>query len=217
VSSSKDSVQRAHQLGGDAERITEYYQDWADSYDQDLSDEHYRGPEMVGEAFGEVAGEHLATSPERTTVLDAGCGTGLVGVVLAGRGVTTIDGFDLSQAMVDVAEKTGVYRRLEGGVDMNDGLTGFPDNGYDVSVSCGVFTLGHVPPEALLGLLRVTAPGGIVIVSTRKSYAAESGFEEYVRRLEEQGGLKTVLRLRDKPYTADSPADYWAFKVLKQR
>ena len=43
---------------------------------------------------------------------------------------------------------------------MTGGLTEYPADAYDLVVSCGVFTLGHVPPQALTGLLRVTEPAG---------------------------------------------------------
>jgi len=45
-------------------------------------------------------------------ILDAGCGTGLVGVALAERGARSIDGVDLSPGMIAKAKETGVYRRL---------------------------------------------------------------------------------------------------------
>lgn len=215
MSDSQDSVQQAHRLGGSAERITEYYANWASAYDQDLEKEQYKSPGIIAELLADTAADRSRPHLTEAAVLDAGCGTGLVGKALADRGVTRIDGFDLSDSMVEEARRTGVYRSLSGGVDMNLGLPDCPDDGYDASVCCGVFTLGHVPPQALRGLLRVTGPGGLVVLSTRKRYVSESGFDRYVRELADEGALKTVRHLEDAEYTVDEPGDYWAFEVLR--
>ncbi len=45
------------------------------------------------------------------TVLDLGCGTGLVGQALPGH-IKQLDGVDLSQAMLDIAGEKNIYHRL---------------------------------------------------------------------------------------------------------
>ncbi|MFZ3562179.1 class I SAM-dependent DNA methyltransferase [Streptomyces sp. BH055] len=215
MSESQDRIKRAHGLDGKPDRIDTYYGDWAASYDEDLRKTAYRGPHEIGELFGAMAGEHPGAVGADSVVLDAGCGTGLVGAELSRRGVTVIDGFDLSEGMVAEARRTGVYRSLTAGVDMNRGLVEFADDSYDVSVCCGVFTLGHVPPTGVQGLLRVTRPGGLVLLSTFSKYLAGSDFVAYVQGQADDGALKVVERRRDVPYTAEGPADYWAFEVLR--
>ncbi|MFF3490197.1 class I SAM-dependent DNA methyltransferase [Streptomyces sp. NPDC002795] len=215
MSESQDRIKRAHHLDGIPDRIDTYYGDWAASYDEDLRLTEYRGPAELGDLFGAVVDERPGAIGAGSVVLDAGCGTGLVAAVLARRGVTVIDGFDLSESMVAQARRTGVYRSLTAGVDMNKGLVEFADDTYDVTVSCGVFTLGHVPPAGLRGLLRVTKPGGLVVLSTFSKYLKDSGFVEYVQRQVDDGALKVVERRQDAPYTAEGPADYWVFEVLR--
>ncbi|MHC5262779.1 class I SAM-dependent DNA methyltransferase [Streptomyces sp. UC4497] len=215
MSESQDRIKKAHGLEGVPDRIDSYYGEWAASYDEDLRTTDYRGPHEIGELFDAMAGDHPGAIGAGSVVLDAGCGTGLVGGVLARRGVTVIDGFDLNEGMVAEARKTGIYRSLTAGVDMNRGLVEFADDSYDVAVCCGVFTLGHVPPTGVQGLLRVTKPGGLVLVSTFSKYLAGSDFVEYVQRQADDGALKVVERRRDVPYTAEGPADYWAFEVLR--
>ena len=89
---------RAYALTGpdDARAL---YDEWATSYDTDLADEAqgYVAPERAADTVARVAG----VSGE---ILDAGCGTGLVGVALVDRGATTIDGVDLSPGMLARAE-----------------------------------------------------------------------------------------------------------------
>lgn len=223
MSKSEEFVKRSHSLEGDTGRLAEHYGTWAASYDEDLRDWEWRGPEEIGDLYVSLADAHPWLAPDPGSgadsgvgVLDAGCGTGLVGVVLARHGAGFVDGFDLSEAMVEQARATGVYRALKGGVDMNGGLTEYADNTYDVTVSSGVFTLGHVPPEGLDPLLRVTRTGGLVLVTTHKSYLDTSAFEAHVADLAGAGTLKVVRRLQDVPYTAETPADYWAFEVRRE-
>ncbi len=45
-------------------------------------------------------------------ILDAGAGTGLLGVALAEAGFRTLDALDLSPAMLVEAERKGVYDEL---------------------------------------------------------------------------------------------------------
>ena len=52
-----------------------------------------------------------------------------------------------------------------------------------------------------------------MLVSVRARYAADSGFDAYVDGLAEEGHLRTVTCRRGADYTADEPADYWAFEV----
>lgn len=215
MTESQDRIKKAHGLEGVPDRIDSYYGEWAASYDEDLRTTDYRGPHEIGELFDAMAGDHPGAIGAGSVVLDAGCGTGLVGSVLARRGVTVIDGFDLSENMVAEARKTGIYRSLTAGVDMNQGLVEYADDTYDVAVCCGVFTLGHVPPTGVQGLLRVTKPGGLVLMSTFSKYLVSSDFVEYVQRQADDGALKVVERRRDVPYTTEGPADYWAFEVLR--
>ena len=46
------------------------------------------------------------------SILDAGCGTGQAGALLAAAGYTNVDGADLSPEMREVAARLGVYRNL---------------------------------------------------------------------------------------------------------
>jgi len=214
ASESFEAIRQSHQLSGDSRKLAEYYRDWVKSYNDDVHNERYRGPHISADLFVAMSSRYLGCTPENTTTLDAGCGTGLSGLALAQRGVATIDGFDLSHEMVAEAEKTQVYRSLCGGVDMNRRLDGFRDGHYEATVCCGVFTVGHVAPESLGELLRVTKPGGIVLVSTRKSYAENSGFDEYISELVGRRRAEILHCLLNRPYVASESAHYWAFGAL---
>jgi len=81
--------------------------------------------------------------------------------------------------------QTGAYRALISGGHILQTIPAYEESQYeandtlpsDVTVCCGVFTTGHVPPIALRELIRITKPGGVVLVSTRKSYYETTEFK----------------------------------------
>ncbi|MCV3211256.1 class I SAM-dependent methyltransferase [Mesorhizobium sp. YC-39] len=206
-------IKDSHALDGDVGRLTHFYRGWASSYELDVGHDKYCGPTIMAELAGAVQTAYLANERTAIAVLDAGCGTGLVGVELERLGFRLIDGIDLSQEMVEKARQTRVYRHVQGDVDLNGPLPDHASGSYDITVCCGVFTLGHIRPDALRELARVTRPNGFVIISTRKSYAETTSFEDQVRRLQDAGVLETAQCLKDGKYIAEEGAHYWVFKV----
>lgn len=83
--------------------------------------------------------------PTDTPLLDAGCGTGLVGGELVQRGFSALDGVDLSHGMLNIARSKGIYRQLEI-ADITRPLP-FDPGSYGAVVCVGTFTAGHVGPE----------------------------------------------------------------------
>ena len=144
--------------------------------------------------------------------MDAGCGTGLVGIALREKGYRYIDGFDLCETMVAKARQTGAYRSLIGGCNMLQRIPAYSDNEYYVTLCCGVFTT--VPPIALRELIRITKPGGVVLVSTRRSYYETTEFKQTYEKLAQVGVIELIDCVMDGPYLAEEGAHYWAFKVL---
>ncbi|RUW33142.1 class I SAM-dependent methyltransferase [Mesorhizobium sp. M2A.F.Ca.ET.015.02.1.1] len=206
-------IKDSHALDGDIDRLTRFYRGWASSYELDVGRDGYCGPMIVAELAGTVQTAYLASQRPAIAILDAGCGTGLVGVELKRLGFQLIDGIDLSEEMVKEARGTGVYRHVQGDVDLNGPLSDYSSASYDITVCCGVFTLGHIRPDALRELARVTRPNGFIIVSTRKSYAETTSFEDEVRRLQDARVLVTAQCLNDGKYIAEEGAHYWVFKV----
>ncbi|MGD1700277.1 class I SAM-dependent DNA methyltransferase [Dapis sp. BLCC M229] len=212
-----DAIKGAHVLSGDPEKIQEYYDQWATAYDSDVSNEEYTGPKYIVNFLAESKSDNglktIDASNRHMEILDAGCGTGLVGIVLKQKGYQNVDGCDLSEGMVEQARSTGAYNVLESGIDLTKINEAYEDNQYDATVCCGVFTLGHVPPTALLELIRITKPGGWVVVSTRKSYYDSTNFQEVCDRYQQEGKVKLVNHVKDGPYIAEEGAHYWAFAV----
>ncbi|MCU0901080.1 MAG: class I SAM-dependent methyltransferase [Cypionkella sp.] len=149
------------------EQVAAAYDAWAASYDAEMAAAGYRHP-SIGCAL-------LARYAPRGTgpVLDAGCGTGLLGDWLFILGFDPVEGLDLSPGMLAVARSKGRYARLHQ-LALGRALP-FADGQFAAVISTGVFTTGHVGAEALPELIRITAPGGPLVLTVKTSLW-DSGF-----------------------------------------
>ena len=176
----------------DAQAVAERYDAWADSYDDDLVSWSYQAPTVVAETL-------VTQQPEAASVLDVGCGTGLVGRALRARGFTRrIVGIDLSQASLDLAQQRGAYDLLEQ-ADLQQPL-GFEDDGFDAVLCVGVMTYLPEVEAVWRELARVAAPGGVVVVTQREDLWHTRDCQAVVDRIEADG-LWTALAV-------EGPAPY---------
>ncbi len=203
--SENDAIDAALRLDGDPRNVREYYETWAEDYEADVDSAGYSGPAIAARLLPRYVPADAAR------LLDAGCGTGLVGRELAALGYPHIDGFDLSESMARRARETGGYREVRGGIDIMRAADIYPAD-YDAVLSIGVFTLGHVPAEAFEVLLELARPGGILLLSTRTHYYEETDFGGLVERLCAAAAIELLQCLRDAPYNRDGDAHYWIFR-----
>ncbi|MEI9414197.1 class I SAM-dependent DNA methyltransferase [Mesorhizobium sp. Cs1321R2N1] len=199
-------------LETDVDYLAKFYRDDAGNYDHNVGRQGYYGPTVVAELAAAIQTAYLSKERAVITILDAGCGTGLVGLQLKLLGFRLIDGFDLFEEMAEKARRTGVYGHVQGDVDLNGPLSDYFTASYDITVCCGVFTHRLVRPDGLRELARVTRPNGFVIASTRKSYAEATCFDGEVRDLQDAGVLMPAHRLSNARYY-DEDAHYWVFQV----
>jgi len=153
---------------GTPDQIAALYDSWSASYDDEMARAGYRHP-TVGLAL-------LARHAARGTgpVLDAGCGTGVLGDWLGILGFAPVEGLDLSEGMLAKARARGSYaalHRLALG-----GPLPFADHAFAAVICTGVFTTGHVGPEGLPELIRITRRGGPLVL-TVKTTVWTGGFE----------------------------------------
>lgn len=110
----------------------------------------YRGPDLVLKALDRAGAGRAARA------LDLGCGTGLMGQVLRGR-CDWLEGIDLSSAMLEEAERKGVYDRLDkADIAMLD-LGGAP---YDLIVAADVFIYLGALERVIAWVAGMLRPGG---------------------------------------------------------
>jgi SAM-dependent methyltransferase len=160
------------------------YDKWSTGYDADCLSMGFRLPGLGAGLLGRFLGD--ADAP----VLDACCGTGLVGETLRLLGYRRIAGCDLSPEMLAVARETGAYERLEE-ADTGVGLP-FDDDGFAGFVCVGAFGPGHAPPVTLEHLARVTRPGGIGVFNLLDATWEEQGFPAVLKKLAASGAWEVI-------------------------
>ncbi|OHE94789.1 hypothetical protein CORC01_09896 [Colletotrichum orchidophilum] len=182
------SIQRALKVTSTAEAQS-LYDDWAEDYNRDLlgADQDYVAPVIASEHVVKYIGPSAIA---KSKILDAGCGTGLVGANLAKLGATQIDGIDLSQGMLRVAERSGAYQSLST-TDLSRPLSQAPRS-YDVVVCVGTMTEGHVGPDAFDEFVRIVRPGGFIISTVYEAVWEKNGYKEKVTALDESGKVKLL-------------------------
>ena len=171
----KISVDDAYALETPADNV-DLYKAWAKTYDKEFA-----------EAEGYVLYLHVANellkrqSQIAGSVLDVGCGTGLVGAAIRSGGIDVVDGIDISIDMLAQAS----MKTTEGGEPVYRSLipadltreTSVDNSYYAALVSAGTFTHGHLGPNALNELWRIAAPNALAVIGVRTTHYDALGFE----------------------------------------
>ena len=158
------------------EELLKYYQDWTDNnkYNKDMVDWNYTAPQETVSVLRNYA------LNKNSKILDAGCGTGLVGIELKKYDYSNIEGVDFSQSMLDLVPQN-IYKKIEK-IDLNKPLK-FKNNIYDVVMCVGTFTYGHVKPHALDEIIRITKNKGLICFTINEGIYEEYGFDKKIKEL----------------------------------
>lgn len=141
-----------------AELVAAMFDNMADVYDmQQLRAARYRLPK-------DVADRIVQLHPDRKlNVLDLGCGTGLLGVMLQ-RIDGALVGVDASLKMMEKAAAHKVYAKFHH-VNLLDALEATPESLYEVITVLDVFTYIGDLSDAIPNASRVLTPGGHLFFS----------------------------------------------------
>jgi predicted TPR repeat methyltransferase len=183
----------------DGEELAAIYDDWATNYDSDLTAFGYRNPAVAAGLIG----RHVDT--DSGPLLDAGCGTGMLGEILSYMGYHDLAGIDLSEGMLDQAAGKSVYadlRQMALGTSLS-----FEDDRFSAVVSFGVLTAGHAPPDSLDEMIRITRPGGHLIFSLSNLVYQPLGFKGKLEELKTQGRWHEIERTAFFPVMPGSVAE----------
>lgn len=163
-----------------------FYEGWAADYERDTLGQGFPLPFL---AAGFLA---RRLEPSAGPLLDAACGTGLVGFALSTLGHGPITGVDLSGEMLAVARARGHYATLREG-DLSQALP-FADDAFAGTACVGAFGPGHAPPSCLAELIRVTRPGGPLAFNVRPDTYESQGFAAEIERLTADGAWRPLDR-----------------------
>jgi len=138
----------------------EIYHQWQ-SYDSDLDEHGYVAPQIAVQKLTQNLDDKSAL------IYDAGCGTGKVGVLLNKAGFTRIEGSDLSESMMERAERHRIYTKLSV-ADFSTSLDEKNEH-FDATISVGVWK-DSFGPTFTRELFRITKPGGTIVLTVRPQF-----------------------------------------------
>lgn len=167
------------------EQLKQHYNQWAASYDEDLSNKvGYIVPQQALPFFT----KYVSTGSK---VLDAGSGTGLMGTVLKEAGYRQIEALDISERMLEYSSAKNVYQAYHLGV-LGEPLT-LETNAYDALIAIGTFGPTHAPAHAFEELIRIVKPGGYLLFTMRENEIPQEGiFRIEMKRLAKQNDWTLV-------------------------
>ena len=181
--------------------VEDYYDEWTveNKYDKDMVDWKYSGPQETVDLLK----KH--TPSKDIKILDAGCGTGLVGIELKKNDFQNFDGADFSQKMLDLVPMN-IYRNLFK-IDLNKKID-IKDNTYEGITCVGTFTFGHVNPPALDEMVRISKTDSLICFTINIGIYEEYGFDKKIKELEDKNSWK-IIEFFKSNYIASKGVNAW--------
>ena len=180
----KNHLDRAYSLET-VEDTHDFYTDWAATYDAEIAENGYATPKRCAEAVAKFA-------PKDGLVLDTGCGTGLSGAALRAAGFSNIDGFDITDAMLDGARARGIYRNVwlskaGASLDVSKGS-------YDVIAAIGVIGHGAAPVSFFFDIVKAMRKNSFFVFSFNDHTLEDPRFEAALSHTVDYGGYNLMFR-----------------------
>ncbi|WP_280243372.1 class I SAM-dependent DNA methyltransferase [Nocardia abscessus] len=180
------------------------YDGWAPTYEQTVLDEMDLA--LLGRLRLDLGRVRRAA--------DLGCGTGRTGTWLRERGITHIDGVDVSQGMLTLAVERGAHTTLTR-ADVR--ATGLPEGAYDLVIASLIDE--HLPELApfYAEAWRLAAPGArCVLVSYHPQFIMVSGMPtHYTDPSGEPVAISTHLHLISEHLSAGLAAGWTLTEVAE--
>ena len=182
-------------------KIIEYYDKWVikNKYNKDMIDWNYVAPKNSVDLFCKYA------ISKKIKILDAGCGTGLVGIELIKKNFSNIIGVDFSTSMLELVPKN-LYKFLDI-VDLNKSLD-FKNKSFDAVICVGTFTYGHVRADALNEFTRIVKKKGLICFTVNEGIYKKYKFDNKINELSKNKIWK-VLDLFKSKYIVNKNVQSW--------
>ena len=157
---------------GDTNDSRELYASWAATYDKEVQKNGYVTPKRIANALKDVV------TDQSDFILDYGCGTGLSGFALQEVGFENINGLDVSQEMVSLAEKKSIYKNLKV-FDPFTEIPVYPDQ-YKIITAIGVIGAGAAPLQVFDSLFTLLPQNGLFAFSFNDHTLNDPSYEKKV-------------------------------------
>ena len=162
------------------------FDSFAGSFDAKLAKLQYRAPDLVAA----MVADSVAGSSKCLDVLDAGCGTGLCGPLVAPYARRLV-GVDLSARMLDRARARNVYDEL-----VKRELTAYlreSPGTFDVIVSADTLVYFGPLEEVVAAAANALCPGGRLVFTVEELRGASSGADYAIRSHGRYGHTREYL------------------------
>ncbi|MBV7332019.1 class I SAM-dependent methyltransferase [Chloroflexi bacterium TSY] len=182
----------ASAVGADSRQVVARYAKLSPVYNQAVTDWGYQCPEVAAQYMQQYVSLN-------SKVLDAGCGTGMTGEILAELGYTHIVGLDISPEALALAEQTGAYQE----VHLQDMLRipyPFADNAFAAVECVGVLTFIEDPFPVLAEFCRLVKRGGHLIFTQRDDLYQKHDYASALEQLETKGLARCLVKSDPQPY-----------------
>jgi predicted TPR repeat methyltransferase len=200
--------------------VEETFDTFARTFEAKLAQLQYQAPALVAGAVAD-AGVRPARALD---VLDAGCGTGLCGPLLAPYARRLV-GVDLSNGMLQHAQEKGVYDEL-----CKVELTGYLHEhagAFDLVVSADTLVYFGALDEVAQGAARALRDGGLFVFTLEASAGDDGAFDlqphgrythrtEYVTRVLAEAGLDPDIGRADLRLERGLPVPGLVVRAVKR-
>jgi ubiquinone/menaquinone biosynthesis C-methylase UbiE len=192
---------RPQTIPSSAQDAARKYDKISETYDSFTRTANYKAPESAAELLSQIIDQSDSKFSRASTILDAGCGTGLVGLALANTGFTNITGFDISPNSLSQAQAKQVYQQLLT-ANLLEPLP-FDTYQFEIVLCIGVFSRFDDTQiiQILTEFARITQPGGRLLFSHRSDLMERS---ELTEKLVKNPQFSVDLVTTPLPYLPDA-------------
>lgn len=185
------------------ETMPQIYVDFASTYDK--ANEIFKYEPFKG-LVKDLAVFFEHKDLENKKILDVGCGNGNLGKSLVEEGFKNIDGVDMSDKFLEMAEETKCYGKLFKALFTANPTPGIEDNLYDVAMSTGCYIAYHLPLDTLFELARIVKPGGYIHYTVFDPYD-KTDFMYWQGELMKKKKAELIY-MKKEPYRLDPRNNY---------